>query len=75
VIVGAGASVIARQPEGEVMNKKSRKLALDTETLMPLQADDINKVNGGQATIISLPTLTITLTTTLTRTSGVSDAR
>ncbi len=58
------------------MNKKSRKLALDTETLMPLQADDINKVNGGQATILSVPTtVTITLTTTLTRTSGVSDAR
>jgi len=51
-------------------NKKSRKLALATETLMPLQADDINKVHGGQATIVSLPTLT-TVTRTLTR-SGVS---
>jgi hypothetical protein len=30
---------------------------------MPLQADDINQVHGGQATIVSLPTLTRTLTT------------
>ena len=47
------------------MNKnKSRKLALDTETLLPLQADDMGKVNGGLSLPTSLPTLTTTLTTT-----------
>jgi len=51
------------------MNKKSRKLALDTETLLPLQADDVNKVHGGQ--LSSLPTSLPTLTTTLTTTSSL----
>ena len=56
------------------MNKnKSRKLALDTETLLPLQADDVNKVHGGQ--LSSLPTSLPTLTTTLTTTSLPTTSR